>query len=231
MPSPPDSPSTERALQRDRRSCGRRDLLSALGTTVVAASAGCSGQLPGGPESLSTERIQNDAERIAWQYPPTEGDTDGIGYVALDHRRELTVNGSPAAKFVLNTTVAEFSTVESYNEYELDRFQARVRTPTKYQQEHGRVEMLVEPPGQWDGFRTAYELTGTHRELVVELREVNTEGTIQIPFVLYPGTDPLPAALHCSFTVRASKPGWRGKPVEVSDGGRLVFGSDPDSDS
>jgi hypothetical protein len=216
---------------RNRRSCGRRRLLSVLGTTAVAASAGCSGRPPGGPESLSTELIQNDAERIAWQYPPTEDDTDGIGYVALDYRREITHDASPAAKFVLNTTVAEFSTVDSYNQYELDRFRARIRTPTEYQQEHGRVQMLVEPPGQWDGFHTAYERTGTHRELVVQLREVDTKGTIQIPFVVDSGPDPLPPALHCSFTVRAAKPGWLGKTIAVSDSGRLAFGSDADAES
>jgi hypothetical protein len=194
---------------------------------VAATTAGCTGTIPGtGPQSLSTEVIQDDADRIAWGYPPVEGDGDGIGYVALERQREIHPGGSPAMLFQFNSTVAEFSTVESYNEYEADWFEARIRTPIDYQQEHGPTTMRVEPPGQWDGFRTYYDRTATHRELVLELRSIDTKGTIQVPFVLDPVTDQLPAALHCSFTVQASKPGWFGETIRASDSGRLVF--DPD---
>ena len=87
--------------------------------------------------------------------------------------------------------------------------------------------MRVEPPGQWEGFAAYYDVQGSVRRTTVELREVDTQGTIQIPAVFDPGADPLPDRLHCSFTVQASRPGLLGKTVRVADRGTLPLPTEP----
>ena len=50
----------------------------------------------------------------------------------------------------------------------------------------------------------------------VELRNVETQGTVEIPAVFDPGAAPLPDRLHCSFTLRASSPKLLEKTVRVT---------------
>lgn len=226
-PSPDASSSSEESEVTDNLSSARRQFLAALSTGVSAAVAGCTDVVPdAGAESLSTEIIENNARRIAWSYPAREDDRDGIGYVGLQRRRSVpSDDDSSRMRFRLNSTVAELSTISSYNEYEPDWFRVRLWTPIDYQQEHGLVSFLIEPPGQWEGFSTRYEHRGTHRELILEMRDISTKGTILVPFVLDSETDPLPTAVESAFTVQASKPGLIGKTVRASDSGQLAFGS------
>lgn len=221
-PNPDPSPATGESNAAVDSVATRRRALAALGTAVSAFTAGCSGFVPDtGSESLSTEVVEDDARRIAWSFPVREDDRDGIGYVGL--RRDRVSEDDSKLRLRFNTTVAELSTISSYNEYVLDRFEARFWVPPDYRLRHGRVSMLVEPPGQWDGFGTRYEYEAGRRKLVVEMRSIATKGTIIVPFVLDAGSEPLPSAVGCSFTVRASKPGWFGKTVSASDRGRLEF--------
>jgi hypothetical protein len=218
-------PSTDAAPPTDESTGSRptrRRFLAAVGTGTLAATAGCQGSLPGtGPESLSTEVIEESDERIAWQYPYTEDDGEGIGYAALERRRPVEYEGDRRGmRFRFNATT------QLHDDFEFDWYRARVRTPTSYHQRHGDAEYLFGSPGQWEGFHVYFHRTGTYREAVIEHRGVDTEGTILTPFVLNPGPDPMPEALHCSFTLRASEPGWFGRAVTASDGGRLEFAAD-----
>lgn len=216
-----DRPSSRSDPERPVRT-HRRQLLAGAATAAVAGTAGCSAL---GRASLSTEVIEDSDRRIAWGYPRTDGDTSGIGYAALSYDRRVAP-GTSALRFTLNTTVADLSTVESYNGYEADWFRARVGTPGRYQQEHGDASIYVRPPGGWKEFGARYENGAAGRELVVEFRQIDTEGTIEIPLIVDPGGDPVPPSLRCSFEVQASKPGVLGRTVRASDAGRLAFDLD-----
>ncbi|GAB6862934.1 hypothetical protein JCM17092_30230 [Haloplanus litoreus] len=79
------------------------------------------------------------------------------------------------------------------------------------------------PPrdGDAEGFGAYYDLRGDVRRATVELRNVDTQGTITVPAVFAPPTDSLPDRLHCSFTVRAWRLGAFGQTVTLTDRGSL----------
>lgn len=202
----------------------RRRVLGILGTAAVGSLAGCSGRLPGsGPELLDTETVVDDGQdpRLQWRYPPREDDQDGIGYAEVETR-----NGSQRADPTLpvrlrfSSTIGGIASNEPYTGYYHDWFRFRIEPPTQYE---GRLryEVRVEPPGQWDAFSAAYDIEGGVRRTTLELRNLETQGTIRIPAVFDPTGDPIPDRLHCSFTVQASRRGRFGKTVRVSDRGTL----------
>ncbi|MFC7173169.1 hypothetical protein ACFQL0_18990 [Haloplanus litoreus] len=87
----------------------------------------------------------------------------------------------------------------------------------------GPASSLALPPrdGDAEGFGAYYDLRGDVRRATVELRNVDTQGTITVPAVFAPPTDSLPDRLHCSFTVRAWRLGAFGQTVTLTDRGSL----------
>lgn len=208
-------PST---LPTDDDRVPRRRVLAGIGTAAVGGLAGCSGRLPGSsPETLDTElTVEEDRDpRLLWRYPPRDGDADGIGYAAVEVTRVVQRESTPAMLLTFNSTIGGIASAEPYEGYRPDWFRFRIWPPTAYD---GRVnhEVRVEPPGQWEAFSAYYDIQNNVRRTTVELRNVDTQGTIQIPAVFDPGTNPLPDRLHCSFTVQASRPGFFGKTVRVA---------------
>jgi len=199
----------------------RRHVLAGLGTTIIGSLGGCSGRLPGRAERLDAEAtVEGDGE-IRWQYPPRDGDRDGLGYagVAVDRRRRRA-SLPPALRLTLDSTVGGIAASEPYRGYRLDRVRFRLWPPTTYEATlHHSVR--VAPPGQWEDFSTYYDVRGDVRRTTVELRKVETQGTVEIPAVFDPGAAPLPDRLHCSFTLRASRPGLLEKTVRVTGRGTL----------
>lgn len=194
----------------------RRRLLAGLGTATAGALAGCSGRVPGtGPAHVDAESTVED-DRIVWRYPPRPDDGAGIGYAAIDVER-LDRGGarSPALRLEFNSTIGGIAAGEPYRGYHPDWFRFRIRPPTSYE---GRLQYHVraEPPGQWEGFATYYDLEASVRQFVVELRNVDTQGTIVVPAIFDPGSDSLPDSLTCSVTVQAARPGVLGKTVRVA---------------
>ncbi|AXG05512.1 hypothetical protein DU500_03135 [Haloplanus rubicundus] len=191
----------------------RRHALAGLGTAIIGSLGGCSGRL--GPERLDAEATVEDGE-LRWQYPPRDGDRDGLGDagVAVDGRRRRA-SLPPALRLTLDSTVGGIAASEQYRDYRLDRVRFRLWPPTTYEATlHHSVR--VAPPGQWEAFSTYYDLRGDVRRTTVELRNVETGGTVEIPAVFDPGTAPLPDRLHCSFTLQASGPGLLEKTVRVT---------------
>lgn len=199
----------------DRPTATRRRLLAGLGTAAAAGLAGCAGRLPGGHATAEAEAIV-ETNRIRWEYPPTEGDSEGIGYAAVSveglvRRQRLP----PALRLAFNSTVGMLASGEGYEGYEPDWFRFRVEPPYGYERLNS-FEVRVEPPGQWEGFSAYYDRQGVHRRFFLELRDVDTEGTILVPAVFDPGAGALPERLRCSFAVQVSRPGPLGKTVRVS---------------
>lgn len=198
----------------------RRRILGGVGTVVSGGLAGCSSRLPGSdPEEVDAETTveEDDDPRLLWRYPPRDGETDGIGYAAVEVERLLQRESlTPAIRLNFNSTVGGIASAEPYEGYSPDWFRFRIWPPTTYE---GRLqhEVRVEPPGQWERFSAYYDIRDTVRRTTVELRNVGTQGTVQIPAVFDSGTDPLPDRLHCSFTVQASRSGFLGKTVRVTD--------------
>lgn len=210
MPSIDDRPS-------------RRAVLASVGAATTTALAGCGGRIPGtGPQRIDAEETtETDQDpRLVWQYPPREGDTEGIGYASVEARVLRREGSAPEARLTFNSTIGGIASAEPYEGYQPDWFRFRIRPPETY--DGGLAHAVrVEPPGQWEGFAAYYDVQGSVRRTTVELRDVDTQGTIQIPAVFDPGTDPLPDRLHCSFTVQASRPGLLGRTVRVADRGTL----------
>lgn len=204
----------------------RRRLVGALGTVATGSLAGCAGRVPGGdPARIDADATVADG-RALWRYPPREDDQDGIGYAAVDaERRDGTGSRGPVLRLEFNSTVGGIASAEPYRGFRADSFRFRVRPPSSYEKRLG-YRVQVEPPGQWEGFGAYYDIEGGVREFVVELRDVDADGTILVPAVFDPGSGPLPDALHCSFTVRASRPGVFGKTVRVSDRATLELGGE-----
>ena len=191
----------------------RRHALAGLGTVILGNLGGCSGRL--GPERLDADATIEDGE-LRWQYPPRDGDRDGLGYagVAVD-RRLRRASLPPALRLTLDSTVGGIAASEPYRGYRLDRVRFRLWPPENYGAAlHHSVR--VAPPGQWEGFSASYDIHGDVRRTTVELRGVETQGTIEIPAVFDPGAAPLPDRLHCSFTIQASGPGLLEKTVRVT---------------
>mgnify|MGYP000510096038 CR=1 FL=1 len=221
MPSTPDSDS---APPR-RLSENRRTVLAGLGTALTAGLAGCSGRIPGtGPETVDAETTVED-DRVLWRYPRRDGDQEGIGYAAVTadrllHRERLP----PTLRLEFNSTVGGLAASDPYRGFHPDWFRFRIRPPGDYA---ARLQyaVRVEPPGQWEGFGASYDIQTGVREFSVELRDVDTQGTILIPAVFDPVIDDLPRQLHCSFTVQASRPGVFGETVRVRDSATLPLDS------
>jgi len=187
-----------------------------LGTAILGSLGGCSGRLPGRAERLDAESTVEGGEEIRWQYPPRDGDRDGLGDagVAVD-RRLRRASLPPALRLTLDSTVGGIAASEPFRDYRLDSVRFRLWPPTRSEAAlHHSVR--VAPPGQWDGFSASYDLRGDVRRTTVELRNVETQGTVEIPAVFDPGAAPLPDRLHCSFTLRASSPKLLEKTVRVT---------------
>ncbi|WP_255151949.1 hypothetical protein [Halorarius halobius] len=199
----------------------RRRALGALGTALAGGLAGCAGRVPGaGPVEMDAETTAEPGE-LQWQYPPREGDRDGVGYASIDtDRRERAGSRPPVLGLRFNATVGDIAASEPYRGYETDWFRFSVRPPRSYE---GRLnyEMRVQPPGQWEEFGAYYDIEAGTRTFTTELRSVDTEGTIIVPAVFDPGVEALPESLYCTFTVQASRSGPLGKTVRASDDGTL----------
>lgn len=183
--------------------------------------AGCSGRIPGTePEHLDAERTIED-DRIIWRYPPREGDREGIGYASISVERLVARENQPPLLWLsFNSTIGRLASSDPYRGYHPEWFQFTIRPPASYESSL-RYRLRVEPPGQWAGFGAYYDIDGGVREATVELRNVDTQGTVIVPAVFDPATEPLPHTLHCSFTVQASRPGMFGRTVRVSDAADL----------
>lgn len=205
----------------------RRQVVAGFGTVAASAFAGCSGGLPGTePAQLDTETtVERDPDpRLLWRYPPREDDREGIGYAAVEADRIIQQENRPSAIYLnFNSTIGRLASSKPYKGYHPDWFRFRIWPPATYQ---GRVNhhVRVEPPGQWEDFSTYYDMQGNVRRTTVELRNVETQGTIMIPAVFDSGNNQLPDRLHCSFTVQASRPGILEKTIRVADQGTLQLG-------
>lgn len=199
----------------------RRDVLGSLGTIALGSLAGCISHLPGTePTQLTAETTTEEGE-IQWQYPPREGDKDGIGYAAIEHDRTLQRQArSPVACLTFNSTIGGLAASDPYRGYQPEWFRFRIWPPQSYDGRLGYA-FRVEPPGQWDGFSAYYDIRGTVKHAIIELRNVDTQGTILVPAVFDPGTKSLPARLHCSFTVQARRPGLLTESIRVRGRGTL----------
>ncbi len=188
---------------------------------MTGVLSGCSGRIPGaGPARIDATRSAEEND-LSWEYPPTEGDDEGIGYAAVEYdglvRRERL---PPAMRLECNSTIGGIASSEPYRGYEPDWFRFRFGPPAAYEGSD-TFEVRVQPPGQWEGFGAYYEFEGATRWFVIELRNVGTQGTILVPAVFDPGAKALPDRLHCSFAVRASRPGALGRTVRVDGRGVL----------
>lgn len=104
---------------------------------------------------------------------------------------------------------------DPYRGYRLDWVRFRLWPPRTYEAALYH-SVRVAPPGQWEGFPTYYDIRGAVRRTTVELRDVEIGGTVDIPAVFDPDTATLPDRLHCSFTLRAARPGLLEKTVRVT---------------
>ena len=195
----------------------RRRVLAGIGAAATGILSGCSGRVPGtGPAELDVEttleRGQN--PRLLWEYPPRDGDADGIGYgeVEIDRIREGEM------RLTFNSTIGGIASEEPYTGYRPDWFRFRIRPPEAYESRLNYV-VRVEPPGQWEGFSAYYDVGSTVRETIVALHGVDTQGTIRIPAVFESEASSLP---HCAFAVQASRPGVLGRTVRAAARDTLV---------
>lgn len=196
---------------------GRRRFLAALGTAFAGSIAGCSGRIPGTEPPRIDAASAAEPGRLLWTYPPEEDDREQIGYASVVAERS-TRHGSgdsPALDVELNSTVG-MAGGNSDDGYRPDWFRFRVRPPTDYEG-HAGFTMRVEPPGQFEGFSAYYDRQGVNRWCTVELREVDTRGTIITPVVFDSPVDTLPDRLHCEFTARISQSGPLGKTARIAE--------------
>lgn len=212
-------PSTQ--TQLDSRS--RRGALAGIGAALMGGLAGCTGQLPGtGPENVDTVS-STESDRLLWRYPPTEDGSDGIGYAAVEFGRLIPRDQGPSTvRLELNSTVGGIAASEPYTGYRLDWFRFRLQLPREYRA-NNHTEIRVEPPGQWKHFSAYYDMQGGSRQFVVELRNVDSQGSIIVPVVLDPQTNALPERVWCSVTVQTSRPGIFGETVQANGEGTLTI--------
>ncbi|WP_435117718.1 hypothetical protein [Halolamina sp. C58] len=200
----------------------RRRLLAGIGAGGATVLAGCAGQLPGTDPRQADTVETGDERELVWQYPASEVEAhdDGIGYasVTFDGGQSSEPSPPPLA-FELNTTVGGIAASEAYTDYEADRARFRLGPPSEYAVSHP-FEMWVQPPGGGFDLRTGYDHRPGRRELVVELPEIGSGGTITFPVVFDP-VDAVPDRVHCSFTVEASEPGAFGETVRASGRGTI----------
>jgi len=84
----------------------------------------------------------------------------------------------------------------------------------------------VSPPTQSDSFKIYYQRlqsATTHRQFVMEMSEIDVDGTIEFPFVIR-DAQAIPSKLQCSFSVQATESGTFGETVTVSDSDSFNFG-------
>lgn len=210
-------PSTETELDSLRR----RQALAGIGAALTGGLPGCTGQIPGtGPENVDSVS-STETDQILWRYPATEDGSDGIGYAAVEFVRLIHREQGPSAiRLQLNSTVGGIAASEPYTGYRLDWFRFRLQLPRAYRA-NNHLEMRVEPPGQWEDFSVYYDMQGGSRQFVVELRNVDSQGSIFVPVVLDPQTKALPERVWCSVTVQTSRPGIFGETVQANGEGSL----------
>ncbi|WEL17617.1 hypothetical protein SVXHr_1449 [Halorhabdus sp. SVX81] len=187
---------------------------------VVAALGGCSG-LPGtGSRTLDTVVHENSTDELSWDFPG-QSDADSIGYVEIRRKPQFDSAGSiPSRWFTFNASI------DPSLSYKLDRFTATFTTPNTYFEQYGEPRYLVSPPTQSDSFKTYYQglqSATTHRQFVIEMSEINMDGTIEFPFIIR-DAQALPSKLQCSFSVQATESGTFGETVTASDSDTFKFG-------
>lgn len=209
--------------QPHRGAVSRRRLLAGLGTGVSGMLAGCTGGLPGtGPRQIDATQTVTERE-IVWRYPPTEGDTDGIGYAAIGIDR-VSQRGAvdPILHMRFNSTVGGVAAGESYQEFEADWFRFRIGPPATYPSDQA-LDMRVQPP-TWPRIELSYDHMSGSRHLVVESEHIGSAGTIEVPIVVAGGGEALPERLTVRSTVQASEPGVLDQPVRMTARGSLPLG-------
>jgi len=213
----PDSPYPP---QNDHGNRTRRQLLATGGMVATAALAGCSG-LPGtGPRTLETVVNENSANELSWDFPG-QSDAESIGYVEIRRKPQFDSAGSiPSRWFTFNASIDPSSS------YKLDQFTATFTTPNTYFEQYGQLSYLVSPPTQSDSFKIYYQRlqsATTHRQFVMEMSEIEMDGTIEFPFVIR-DAQAIPSKLQCSFSVQATESGTFGETVTASDSDIFKFG-------
>lgn len=202
----------------------RRRAIATIGAAALGGLSGCGGRLPGtDPESLDAEStVETDGRsRLLWEYPPRDGDVDGIGYASVEVSSVSERDGLPSrAHLSFNSTVGGIASDEPYEGFVPEWFRFRVRPPSTA---GGAYEVGVRPPGRWEEFSVYYDGAAGVRRTTVELGAVGTQGTIEVPATFDPSPDMggLPDRLHCTFAVRASRPGTFGRTVRVDARGTL----------
>lgn len=197
----------------------RRWLLAGLGAAGAASLAGCAGRAPGTAPSDVDAAETDESGELVWQYPEAavDSDSEGIGYASVSYEDDRPADGPGTLQFRLNTTVGSIAASEEYADYEADWTRFRLGPPTAYAAAH-QFEMWVRPPSSPEVI-AGYEHRAGRRELVVELREIDTGGTITLPVVFDPVDEQPPERFHCSFTAQASEPGVFGEVVRASGRG------------
>lgn len=200
----------------------RRRVLGGLGTGAALGLAGCAGRVPGiSPESVSATEI-GDEHELVWRYPraDTDGaDEDGIGYVAAELTDPASL-GEPGSELslTLESTVGGLAASEQYREYEADWVRYRLGPPAGYPP--SEYEFRVQPP-TWPAIEVSYDRRSGRRELVIELDEIDSGGTITLSAFFLARSGRRPERLHCSFTVQATQPGPLGRTVRANGHGTL----------
>lgn len=205
----------------------RRRLLAGLGSTLFAGLAGCSGTVPGtSPETVDVETsvTEGDGPSIHWTYPPREGDKAGIGYADVSLQRIRTAeHRHPDLLLQFGSTVGGLAS-DASSGFRPDWLRFEIWPPTDYAARLNH-SVRVESPGQWEDFSTSYDIQGGTRRTATELRNVDTQGTIQIPAVFDPSDHSLPDRLHCSFVAQVSQDTLFGRTDRVRDEATLPIPS------
>lgn len=214
--SPPSQPSDEQSSEPvPAPRTSRRRFVAAAAAGLTAATAGCSGSVPGtGSETVEPTVAEDGHRELSWEFPNPDEDGARVGGAEIRLQRRLPFGfDTPAVKLQFSAG-APLDSV-----WKLSRFRARFRTSEEYHQALGDVTYLVEPPGQREEFSAYHERTPVSRELVVELGGINADGAVAVPFVLDSRAEPLPKRLRCAFEVELSKPALVGGRVVASGEG------------
>jgi hypothetical protein len=203
----------------------RRLLVSSVG--ISAGLSGCLSRVPGGrADAVDSVKLEGEGgSQVLWKYPQTEavskGEEDGIGYasVTLEGKR----NDGSELRFRLNSTVGEIAASPEYEDYQADWFRFRIGPPSAYTAQHV-FEMSVQPP-PWPDLDVGYDDRGGRKELVVEAKDVGSDGTVVFPVQFLSAGGVVPDTFVCSFAVQASEPGVLGETVRAQGTGFLEPGS------